>query len=528
MNERIFLYDTTLRDGAQRRDLSFSLEDKLKITRLLDEFGIPYIEGGWPGSNPKDAEYFRRVRELDLVQAKIAAFGSTRRVGSLAEHDPQVVRLLEAGTPVVTLVGKTWDLHVSEVLRTTREENLRLIADTVRLIKAEGREVVFDAEHFFDGYRADAVYALECLRAAQEAGADWLVLCDTNGGSLPDCVAQAVREVSEQFATPLGIHSHNDAELAVANALAAVGAGARQVQGTINGYGERCGNANLVSLLPSLELKLGKRCLPAGNLAGLCALSGKVAEIANINADAFAPYVGGAAFAHKGGIHVAAVERLAASYEHIDPARIGNARSVVVSELAGRGNLRLRALELGLDLQGREAELLEQIKCSEANGMQLDGADGSFELRARRCAGQDAPPFAIMEMVVQTAWREAMSQPAQATVKLKVGHELVHTVAEACGPVAAMDSALRKALLPYFPELKALRLTDYKVRILDPESATAATTRVWLEAEDGQARWCTVGCSDNIIDASRTALAESFELFLLRTSLGEHHGHHAA
>ena len=353
----LVLYDTTLRDGAQRRDLSFSLEDKLKITRLLDRFGVHYVEGGWPGSNPKDAEYFRRVRELELLQTRVAAFGSTRRVGIHVEEDRQIQALLEAQTPVVTLVGKTWDLHVTEILRTDKTENLKLIAESVAYLKAHGREVVFDAEHFFDGFRAEPAYALECLMAASEAGADWLVLCDTNGGSLPEHVAATVRRVGERVRSRLGVHTHNDAELAVANALAAVGAGARQVQGTINGYGERCGNANLISIIPTAQLKLGMRCVPDESMRQLTQLAEAVAEIANLNPDAFAPYVGSAAFAHKGGIHVAAVERLAESYEHICPELIGNRRTVVMSELAGRGNVRLRAQALGLSLDDQEASV---------------------------------------------------------------------------------------------------------------------------------------------------------------------------
>lgn len=527
----LFLYDTTLRDGAQRRDLSFSLEDKLKMTRLLDRFGIPYIEGGWPGSNPKDAEYFRRVDELELQQAKLCAFGSTRRVGVAVEDDAQLHALLDARTPVVTLVGKSWDLHVTEVLRTTRQENLKLISDSIAYLKASGREVVFDAEHFFDGYRSDSAYALECLLVAAEAGADWLVLCDTNGGTLPQDVFSVVSSVKAHLNRPIGIHTHNDAELAVANALAAVAAGARQVQGTINGYGERCGNANLVSLLPSLQLKLGYHCVSEEHLAMLTELSSQVAEIANVNLDPFAPYVGNAAFSHKGGIHVAAVERLSASYEHIEPERIGNRRSVVVSELAGRGNVRMRAQELGIDIDGRESEILTEIKRREAEGLHLEAADGSFELLVRRLASDYQAPFELLDLVVQSQRRNREAQVSQATVKLRVGHDVVLTVAEAGGPVDAIDKAARKALVPFFPELRDVRLTDYKVRIVDPEAATSATTRVWIEAAIGDQRWCTVGCSDNIIDASSLALIDSLELFLLRSrnaALGVHHGYHAA
>ena len=519
MTESVFLYDTTLRDGAQRQGISFSLNDKLRVTRLLADFGIDYIEGGWPGSNPKDAEYFRQVRGLNLDHTRMAAFGSTRRVDRRADTDPQLAALLEAQTSVVTLVGKSSPLHVEYILRTTREDNLKVIYDSVKLMKAEGREVVLDAEHFFDGYAEDSQYALACLQAATEAGADWLVLCDTNGGSLPEQVAATVAAVRATLATPIGVHCHNDSELAVANSLAAVRAGARHVQGTINGIGERCGNANLVSVLANLALKTSHRCAAAEQLAALTSLSRAVADIANLAPDAFAPFVGINAFAHKGGLHVAAIEKLQASYEHIDPLRVGNGRQVIVSELAGRGNVRMRARELGLDLQGEEQAIADQIKQAEARGLQLETADGSFELIVRRHLPGYQPPFAVCDLHVHTAQRDGTSEPSLATAKVTVAGQQELTAAEASGPVAAIDAALRKALKPFYPELEGVRLTDYKVRILDPEAATGATTRVWIEAAYGEQRWCTVGCSDNIIAASAEALRDSLELFVLRLQI---------
>ena len=536
LGDTILVYDTTLRDGAQRHGISFSLNDKLRVTQLLADFGMDYIEGGWPGSNPKDAEYFRRVRELSLQDSRIAAFGSTRRVDRVASTDPQLVALLEANTAVVTLVGKSSPLHVEHVLRASRDDNLRVIHDSVALMKREGREVVFDAEHFFDGYAEDSAYAIGCLQAAAEAGADWLVLCDTNGGCLPDRVAAAVAAVKAKVTTPVGVHTHNDSDLAVANALAAVGAGARQVQGTINGIGERCGNANLVSVLANLTLKMAYRCTAGSQLSKLTGLSRAVADIANLAPDPFAAFVGVNAFAHKGGLHVAALEKWQASYEHIDPVRVGNGRQVLVSELAGRGNVRMRAAELGLDVQGHERHIAEQIKLAEARGLQLETADGSFELIVRRHQDGYKAPFAVRDLHVHTAQSEGISEPSLATAKVRVADAETLTAAEASGPVAAIDSALRQALKPFYPELEGVRLTDYKVRILDPEAATGATTRVWIEAAYGEQRWCTVGCSDNIIAASAEALLDSLELFVLRLQCppfeqcsplhktGNHHG----
>ena len=512
----IQLYDTTLRDGTQREGMALSVEDKIKIAHELDLLGIHYVEGGWPGSNPKDAEFFRRAREERWQQTTIAAFGSTRRAGVRVEDDANIRALLESGTEVVTLVGKSWTLHVEVVLRTTLEENLRMIHDSVAYLRAQGRRVFYDAEHFFDGYRANPEYALRTIAAAAGAGAECVILCDTNGGSLPGFVAEVVREVGRQVDVPLGIHTHNDGELAVANTLAGVEAGAIQVQGTINGYGERCGNANLIPIIANLQLKLGRPVVSDAQLARLTEVSRFVAAVANLNPDDHAAYVGRSAFAHKGGIHVAAVAKVESSYQHIDPTLVGNQRRVVVSELAGRGNVRMRAEELGLPLNGNERVVLEEVKQRESRGFQYEAAEGSFELLVRRTAPGYQPPFELLDALVVVEQRDGRPMLAEATVKLRINGEVVHTAADGCGPVNALDRAMRKALLPSYPELETVHLVDYKVRILDELSATAATTRVLLEAADGDERWSTVGCAQNIIEASWQALADSLELPLLR------------
>ena len=513
------LFDTTLRDGTQGEGLSISVEDKLRIAQMLDRFGVHYVEGGWPASNPKDAEFFGRARRLRFRTARLTAFGSTRKARGRAEEDVNLRGLLEAETPAVAIFGKSWLLHVLQVLGTTAEENLAMIRDSVSFVKRHGREVVYDAEHFFDGFRAEPGYALAAASAAAEAGADWVVLCDTNGGSLPSFVSETVRTVRAALpGTRLGIHAHNDGELAVANTLAAVEAGCGQVQGTINGYGERCGNANLVSVVGALQLKMGHDCVAEDRLARLTELSRAVAEIANVRPDPHAAYVGASAFAHKGGVHVAAVEKVRASYEHLPPERVGNLRRIVVSELSGRVNVRVRAAEMGVDVRGGEAEVLARIKELENRGYQFEAADGSFELLARRSDPGYAPCFEVLDVAVLAERRRGDGRMfAEATVKLKVGAEVVHQVAEGEGPVHALDRALRKALEPLYPSLGEVRLADYKVRILDPESATEAKTRVLIEAAQGESRWSTIGVSRNIIEASCEALADSFELHLLRT-----------
>jgi 2-isopropylmalate synthase len=519
------LFDSTLRDGTQSEGLSLSVEDKLKIARLLDGFGIQYIEGGYPGSNPKDVEFFQRAKSLGLRRAKLTAFGMTRRAGGNVESDEILRAMIAAETPAVSVVGKSWTLHVTKVLGTTLEENLAMIADSVAFLKRAGREVIYDAEHFFDGFRADREYALASIKAAADAGADWIALCDTNGGSLPSQVAEVVGVVRQTVPTRLGIHPHNDGDVAVANAFAAVEAGCTQVQGTMNGWGERCGNANLISIIPGLQLKMNRRCVPDESLARLTELSRSVSEIANIRPRAHAPYVGQSAFSHKGGMHVAAVEKVTASYEHISPERVGNRRRIVVSELSGRGNIRMRTAELGVDVQGNERALLERIKELESQGYQFEAAEGSFELLGRRSRAGYVAPFEVLDVVVISERRRGNSMFVEATVKLKVGDQIVHTVAEGSGPVHALDVAFHKALNPHFPLVRDIQLADYKVRILDPEAATGAKTRVLIEATrghgEGQERWSTIGVSQNIIEASATALADAMELPLARAMAAE-------
>jgi 2-isopropylmalate synthase len=515
---QISLFDTTLRDGTQSEGLSFSVEDKIKIARLLDGFGVRYIEGGYPGANPKDEEFFRRASELKLKQARLTAFGSTRRTGSTAANDANLQALVRAGTPAVAIFGKTWLLHVTDVLKTTPEENLAIIADSVSFLKQHGHEVIFDAEHFFDGFRADRSYALAAVHAAAQAGADWIALCDTNGGNLPSTVAEIVREAKKVLTVPLGIHAHNDSDLAVANSLAAVEAGCTMVQGTLNGWGERCGNANLMSVIPALQLKMGLRCIPEENMERLTEVSRTASEIANLRPRAHAPYVGSSAFAHKAGAHVAAVAKSPVTFEHIPPEKVGNDRRIVVSELSGRGNIRVRAAELGVELRGNEADLVARIKELENQGYQFEAADGSLELMLRRTQPGYSEPFEVLDVVVISQRRSGSDMFIEATVKIKVGDEVSHVVAEGSGPVDAMDRAFHKALDHHFPILRQIHLCDFKVRILDPESATAAVTRVLVESSLGSDRWSTIGVSQNIIEASCEALKDALELPLVRAA----------
>jgi 2-isopropylmalate synthase len=510
----VALYDTTLRDGTQGEGISLSVEDKLKITHLLDRLGIDYVEGGWPGSNPKDAEYFRQVRELDLEHAQVAAFGSTCRVGSQPQEDANIQALLEAETPVVTVVGKSWTLHVRDVLRTTPKENLRIIQESLAYLTAHSREVIYDAEHFFDGHKADPGYAVATAQAAVEGGADALVLCDTNGGSMPWEIEAVVQEIQSTFPDILlGIHAHNDNGLAVANSLAAVRAGATHVQGTINGYGERCGNANLCTLIPNLELKMGLVALPPGQLAHLTRVARAVASTANQSLCRQAAYVGRSAFAHKGGIHVAAMRRNLESYQHIDPALVGNKPRVLVSELSGRGNLLSKAEETGIELQETEdlPGVLQTIKHLEHQGFTFEGAEASVELLLHRSQPGYCPPFEMLDFMVVVEHRERRGIFAEATIKIRAGDHVFHTAAEGNGPVNALDAALRKALTPVYPHLTHVNLADYKVHILDGDHGTAATTRVLIDMQNETHRWTTVGASANIIEASWIALADAVE-----------------
>jgi 2-isopropylmalate synthase len=508
----VLVYDTTLRDGTQREGISLSCADKLRIARRLDRIGVAIIEGGWPGSNPKDAELFARARDEEWTHASLAAFGATRRAGIAVEDDASIAALLEAGTPVCTIFGKSSTLHVREVLRTTLDENLRLVEDSVAYLRVHGRRVIFDAEHFFDGYAADAAYALEVLAAAARAGAEAVVLCDTNGGRLPwEVEAATAMARSSAGGAAIGIHTHDDGACAVANALAAVRAGATHVQGTINGYGERCGNANLCALIPDLELKLGRRCLPAGSLPALFELAHFVAEVANLPPDEHQPYVGRCAFAHKGGVHVAAVRRRADAYEHVSPDKVGNRTRVVVSELSGRANVLAKAEELGVAVGDDAVDALAEIKQGEARGLSFEAAEASVALLLRRRGRYYAAPFRLIEYRVMTGFQERLGNWAEATIKVAIGTQVIHAVAEGTGPVHALDSALRKALAPAFPEVAAIRLTDYRVRILDSQSATAATTRVLIDSSDGARAWSTVGAGTDILAASWAALADSFE-----------------
>ena len=515
---QIALFDTTLRDGTQSEGLSLSVEDKIKIARLLDGFGIRYIEGGYPGANPKDEEFFRRASELKLKQARLTAFGSTRRTGGTAASDANLQALVKAGTPAVAIFGKTWLLHVTDVLKTTPKDNLAMIADSVAFLKQHGLEVVFDAEHFFDGFRADREYALAAVQAAAHAGADWIACCDTNGGNLPSTVAEIVREAKKVLTVPLGIHAHNDSDLAVANSLAAVEAGCTMVQGTLNGWGERCGNANLMSVIPALQLKMGLDCIPKENMERLTEVSRTASEIANLRPRAHAPYVGASAFAHKAGAHVAAVAKSPVTFEHIPPEKVGNSRRIVVSELSGRGNIRARAAELGVELRGNETDLVARIKQLENQGYQFEAADGSFELMLRRTQPGYSEPFEVLDVVVISQCRSSSDMFVEATVKIKVGDEISHVVAEGSGPVDAMDHAFHKALDHHFPVLRQIHLCDFKVRILDPDSATAAITRVLVESSLGSDRWSTIGVSQNIIEASCEALKDALELPLVRAA----------
>jgi 2-isopropylmalate synthase len=517
----ITLYDTTLRDGAQGEGIHFSLADKLRLAQRLDAFGMHYIEGGWPGSNEKDIEFFRQAKKLKFQHARLAAFGSTRRANTPVEKDPQVALLLEAGTPVVTLVCKTSTLHVTEILRTTLEENLAMIRDTISYLVAQGREVIFDGEHTFDGYKLDAAYTTKCYQAADESGAAYLVMCDTNGGTLPGEIAEISRALGQAVKrAKLGIHTHDDCGLGVANALAGIEAGALQIQGTVNGYGERTGNCNLITAIANLQLKMGRRVLSDEKLAELRDLSLFVDEVANQRPSGRAPFVGSAAFAHKGGIHVNAVNKLAASYEHIRPELVGNSQRVLVGELAGRANVMLKARTLGLKLEEKSPEamkVLEEIKRLENNGYEFEAADASFELLVRKTRGEYQPFFELVDYVVSIRKDNVNGQDtSEATIRLTVDGKPVHEVATGDGPVNALDAALRQALVRLYPRLATMKLVDYKVRIIDSANGTAAKTRVFIESSDGDSTWATVGVSFDIIEASWLALRDSVDYFLAR------------
>lgn len=519
MSKAVKIYDTTLRDGTQGEGISFSVTDKLLIAEKLDQFGVDYIEGGFPGSNPRDITFFQEARKLKLKHARLAAFGSTRRSGIKANEDPQLKTLLESGMPVTTIVGKTSLLHVTEILRTTAEENLAMIEDSVRYLVANGREVIYDAEHFFDGYKAHPDYALKTLAAAIKGGVSNLTLCDTNGGTMVSDFETIVRRVVQEFGGKnVGVHCHNDAGLGVALSLAGITAGAELVQGTINGYGERTGNANLVTILPSLFLKLGFTAPCAPNLSQLRELSLFFDELANLRPDTKTPYVGASAFAHKGGLHANAAQKVKSSYEHIDPALVGNRTRVLVSDMAGRSSIALKAKELGFDLDDKSPAiktLIDELKELEFRGYEFEAADASLQLLIAKTLGRNTQFFKVdgYRVIIERHGDELW---AEATVKITVGENAYHTVAESSGPVSALDRALRLALQKDFPQLSEMELRDYKVRILESNQGANSRTRVLIESGDGSSIWGTVGVSDNIVDASWEALRSAVEFKLMK------------
>ena len=517
MSSRVAIYDTTLRDGTQGEGISFSGTGKLRVAERLDAFGVDYIEGGYAASNPKDMAFFRDVKRLNLKHAKVAAFGSTRRAKIAVGEDPGVLAMMEADTPVVTFFGKSWKLHVRDILRTTPEENVAMIADTVRYFKERGKEVIYDAEHFFDGFKDDPEYAISTLRAAAEAGADMLVPCDTNGGTLPHEVHEIIRDLTNTFDTPFGIHTHNDSELGVANSLEAIRAGAVHVQGTINGFGERCGNANLVSIIPNLLLKMKRDCLKDGldSLKQLRDVSSFVNELSNQRPWAKAAFVGDSAFAHKAGMHVDGIRKNPHSFEHIEPEKVGNKRRILISELSGASNVFLKAVEMNLQVDKSSPEvkdILRELERLEKEGYEFEAAEASFKLLIQKVLKAHRPFFGLegYRVIVEKNAKNEDCR-SEATVKLRVNDEIEHTVAEGDGPVNALDGALRKALTRFFPQIADVFLTDFRVRILDPEEHTAAKTRVLIESSDGKQSWSTVGVSENLLEASWEALVDSVE-----------------
>lgn len=517
---KVEIYDTTLRDGAQGEGISFSVQDKMKIAKKLDEFGVSYIEGGWPGSNPKDEEFFELAKKEDWKHAQLAAFSMTRRAGIKVEDDANLQTILAAETPVVTLVGKSWDFHVTEALRISLDENLRMIEESVRYMVEQGRRVIYDAEHFFDAWNASPEYALRTLRAAQEGGAEILTLCDTNGGSMPDFVARSVKEIGETLKIKTGVHTHNDCELGVANALAGVGAGAVLVQGTINGFGERTGNCNLVSVIANLQLMQKIQCVPEESLKQLTHLSLYVSEVANQIPNDRQPFVGRSAFAHKGGMHVDAVQKMGGhAYEHIEPESVGNERRILVSELSGTSNVREVAAAAGVNLEKgspQAREVLQEVKRLESEGWEFEGAEASFKLLVERVLGQNKQLFELASARTINELRGDGEWITEATLKIDVDGQERHTAAEGDGPVHALDRALRKALLEFYPAMEKIHLTDFKVRVVNTREGTAAKVRVLVESTNGQESWSTVGVSSNIIEASWLALRESIEYGLTR------------
>ena len=520
---RIFLYDTTLRDGTQAEDISFQVQDKVRIAKRLDELGIDYIEGGWPGSNPKDITFFQAIQNETLAHSKIAAFGSTRRAKVTPAEDNNIKMLIDAKPDTVTIFGKSWDFHVREALRISLEENLDLINDSLVYLKERIGEVVYDAEHFFDGYKANPEYALQTLKAAAAAEVDCIVLCDTNGGTLPHEMPAIMAEVRKVVSTPLGIHAHNDSECAVANSLMAVSCGVVHVQGTINGFGERCGNADLCSIIPSLILKMGKECLDEGKLKTLRSASRYIYELANLTPNKHQAYVGNSAFAHKGGVHVSAIQRHPETYEHIRPELVGNRTRVLVSDLSGRSNILAKAEECGIELDSKDPvtlEILEDIKELENQGFQFEGAEASFELLMLKAMGKLKHYFTVTAYRVIDTLRESDKSPvSEATIRVKVGGNDEHMAADGNGPVNALDIAMRKALISFYPQVGDVKLLDYKVRVLPTSQGTDSVIRVLVESGDHNSRWSTVGVSSNVIDASYQALADALIYKLYKDNL---------
>jgi len=514
MHKQITLYDTTLRDGTQGEQVNLSAEDKLRIAKKLDAFGIPYVEGGWPGSNPKDARFFAMVQKVDFKNARLTAFGSTRRPGTAPEMDENIRALLKTETETVTIFGKSWDLHATEILKASLEENLMMIEETVAYLKGNRREVIYDAEHFFDGYKANPSYAMKTLAAAQEGGADVIVLCDTNGGSMPQEIEEIMVNVAPRLGVLIGIHAHNDCGLALANSLVAVQAGARMVQGTINGYGERCGNVDLISVIGNLQLKMGYPCLKEQKLQQLTELSRYVSEVANVSPLNQRPFVGKSAFAHKGGVHVSAIQKNPVAYEHMEPQQVGNRRRVLVSDLSGKSNIDYKAREMEIKLGGNgydSQKIVDEIKRLEDEGYQFDAAEGSLELLIKKVTGQFQEPFTLESFRVTTEKNHLDPSICQATIKISVGEEEEITAAEGDGPVNALDNALRKALTKFFPQIVEMGLVDFKVRVIDGGGGTASKVRVQIESRDSREIWSTIGVSENVIEASWQALVDSFQ-----------------
>ncbi|MDA3793180.1 MAG: citramalate synthase [Elusimicrobia bacterium] len=519
MNKKIFILDTTLRDGTQSEGISFSVEDKLKIAKKLDWFGVDYIEGGWPGSNPKDEKFFERMKEINLQYSKMTAFTSTRRKDVKVEKDKSLNKVIESGAAACCVFGKSWDMHVKTALKTTLDENLKMIEDSVRYLKETGIEVIYDAEHYFDGYFNNPDYALRTIKAAEAGGADYICLCETNGGRLPDEVASAVKKAKSEVKAGLGIHAHNDSEVAVANSIAAVSEGAVMVHGTVNGYGERCGNANICSVIPNLQLKLGYKCIDGDGLKKLTELSRYVDEIANKIPLSHQPFVGHSAFAHKGGIHVSAVRKDSSTYEHIEPKTVGNKRKILISELAGASNIKFKSKEFGIDFSkdnDQVGSLLKTIKKKEDEGYYFEGAEASFELIMLRQSGVKKKFFDLEGFRVIIESNSEGELKSEATIKVKVNGVKEHTASEGSGPVNALDNALRKALEKFYPELREVNLKDFKVRVIDARQGTAGKVRVLIESGDKKNSWGTIGVSENLIEASWEALVDSIEYKLLK------------